>query len=151
LVLAKQLQSISLDLATLSRRVDQLEATQDRLRDNANVAKQFNASQEQMTSVIAKLSEQLNASQEQISRNNANAAEQLKANQEQLVSVLAQAQQDRQTISASTPPQQTAAPTPKPKPAPPSASAQTPVQARAHKPQPPAKPPAAGPLGFLLQ
>jgi methyl-accepting chemotaxis protein len=152
LLLAKQLQSISVDLATLSRRVDQLESTQDRLRDAANVANQFKASQEQMTGVIAKLSEQLNASQEQISRNNANVAEQLKASQEQLVSVLAQAQQDRQTISASTPPQQTAAPTPKPKPAPSPASPQTTVQARAHKPQPPSKPPAAaGPLGFLLQ
>jgi methyl-accepting chemotaxis protein len=155
LLLAKQLESVSLDLTTLSRRVEQLEATQDRLRDSTNVANQFKASQEQMTGVIAKLSEQLNASQEQISRNNASVAEQLKANQEQLVTVLAQTQQDRQTISAAaaTPPQQTAAPTPtpKPKPAPSPASPQTTVQARAHKPPPPSKPSAAGPLGFLLQ
>jgi hypothetical protein len=150
-LLTKQVQSISLDLATLTRRVEQLEATQDRLRDNANVTNQFKASQEQMTGVIAKLSEQLNASQEQISRNNANIAEQLKASQEQLVSVLAQAEQDRQKISASTPPPQTAAPAPRPRPAPSPASPQTTVQARAHKPQPPSKPPAAGPLGFLLQ
>jgi hypothetical protein len=151
LQLTKQLQSISLDLATLARRVDQLEATQDRLRDNANVANQFKASQEQMTGVIAKLSEQLNASQEQISRNNANVAEQLKASQEQLVSVLAQAEQDRQKVSTSTPPPQTAAPVPRPRPAPSPASPQTTVQARAQKPQPASTPPAARPLGFLFQ
>ena len=150
-LLTKQLQSISLDLATLARRVEQLEATQDRLLDNANVANQFKASQEQMTGVIAKLSEQLNASQEQISRNNASVAEQLKASQEKLVSVLAQAEQDRQKISASAPPPQTAAPAPKPRPAPSPASPQTTVQARAPKPQPPSKPQAAGPLGFLSQ
>lgn len=150
-VLTKQLQSISLDLATLVRRVDQLEASQDRLRDNANVANQFKASQEQMTAVIAKLSEQLNASQEQISRNNANVAEQLKTNQEQLVSVLAQAEQDRQKISVSTAPAQTVAPAPKPKPAPSPAPPQTSPQARVNKPQPPSKPPATSPLGFLLQ
>jgi hypothetical protein len=147
-LLTKQLQSISLDLATLARRVEQLEVTQDRLRDNANVANQLKASQEQMTGVIAKLSEQLNASQEQISRNNANVAEQLKASQEQLVSVLAQAEQDRQKISASTPPPQTAAPTGRSPPPP--ASPQTTVQARAQKPKLPSKPPAARPLGFLL-
>jgi methyl-accepting chemotaxis protein len=146
--LTKQLQSISLDLATLARRVEQLEATQDRLRDNANVANQFKASQEQMTGVIAKLSEQLNASQEQISRNNANVAEQLKASQEQLVSVLAQAEQDRQKIAASTPPPQTAAPARRP--APPPASPQTTVQARTQKPQRPSTPPAARPPGLWL-
>ena len=41
-LLTKQLQSISLDLATLGRRVEQLEATQDRLRDNANVKERKN-------------------------------------------------------------------------------------------------------------
>jgi hypothetical protein len=146
--LTKQTQSISLDLATLARRVEQIEATQDRLRDNANVADQFKASQEQLTGVIAKLSEQLNASQEQISRNNAEVAEQLKAGQEQLVRVVAQAEQDRQKIAASTPPPPTTAPAHKP--APPPASPQTAAQARAKKPQPPSKPPAARPLGFLL-
>ena len=141
-LLTKQLQSISLDLATLGRRVEQLEATQDRLRDNANV----------MTGAVAKLSEQLNPSQEQISRNNANVAEQLKGSQEQLISVAAQAEQDRQKISASTPPPQTAAPVPRPRPRPtPSpTSPQTTVQAQAHKPQPPSKPPVTGPLGFLV-
>jgi hypothetical protein len=147
LQLTKQTQSISLDLAALARRVEQIEAAQDRRRDNADVANQFKASQEQMTGVIAKLSEQLNASQEQISRNNAEVAEQLKANQEQLVRVLAQAEQDRQKISASTPPPPIAAPARKP--APPPASAQTTAQARAQKPKPPSKPAAAGPLGFL--
>jgi ABC-type transporter Mla subunit MlaD len=151
LQLMKQIQSMSLDLATLARRVDQLEATQDKLRDNANVANQFKASQEQMTGVIAKLSEQLNASQEQISRNNANVAEQLKASQEQLVSALAQADQAPQKILASTPPPQTAAPVPLPRPAPPPTSPQTTVQARAQKPQLPSKPAAARPLGFLFQ
>jgi hypothetical protein len=147
LQLTKQTQSISLDLATLARRVEQIEAAQDRLRDDANVANQFKASQEQMTGVIANLSEQLNASQEQISRNNAEVAEQLKASQEQLVRVLAQAEQDRQKIAASQPPPQTAAPARKP--APPPASPQTTAQARSQKPQPPSKPPAAHPLGFL--
>lgn len=147
LQLTKQTQSISLDLAALARRVEQIEAAQDRLRDDANVANQFKASQEQMTGVIAKLSEQLTASQEQISRNNAEVAEQLKASQEQLVRVLAQAEQDRQKMSASTPPPQRAAPARKP--APPPASAQTTAQARAKKPQPPPKPPAARPLGFF--
>jgi ABC-type transporter Mla subunit MlaD len=151
LQLMKQIQSMSLDLATLARRVDQLEATQDKLHDNANVANQFKASQEQMTGVIAKLSEQLNASQEQISRNNANVAEQLKASQEQLVSALAQADQAPQKILASTPPPQTAAPVPLPRPAPPPTSPQTTVQARAQKPQLPPKPAAARPLGFLFQ
>lgn len=146
-LLTKQLQSILLDLATLARRVDQIEATQDRLRDSANVANQFKASQEQMTGVIAKLSEQFNASQEQISRNNANVVEQFKASQEQLISVLAQAEQDRQKILSSTPPPQTAAPAPRPASP---ASPQTTVQARAHKPQRPSTPPAARPLGFLL-
>jgi septal ring factor EnvC (AmiA/AmiB activator) len=147
LQLTKQTQSISLDLATLARRVEQIEATQDRLRDDANVANQFKASQEQMTGVIAKLSEQLNASQEQISRNNAEVAEQLKASQEQLVRVLAQAEQDRQKIAASQPPPPSAAPARRP--APPPASPQTAAQARAQKPQPPSKPPSASPLGFL--
>jgi hypothetical protein len=156
LQLMKQMQSMSLDLATLARKVDQLEATQDRLRGNADVANQLKASQEQMTGVIAKLSEQLNASQEQISRNNASVAEQLKAGQEQLVSALAQAEQARQKIPASAPPPQTAAaavPTPKPtpKPAPPPASPPTAVQARTQKPQPASTPPAARPLGFLFQ
>jgi hypothetical protein len=148
LQLTKQTQSISLDLATLARRVEQIEAAQDRLRDNANVADQFKASQEQLTGVIARLSEQLNASQEQISRNNAEVAEQLKAGQEQLVRVVAQTEQDRQKIAASTPPPPTAAPAHKP--APPPASPQTTAQARAQKPKPPSKPPAARPLGFLL-
>jgi methyl-accepting chemotaxis protein len=150
-LLTKQLQSMSLDLAALVRRVEHLEATQDRLRDNANVANQFKTSQEQMTGVIAKLSEQLNASQEQISRNNANVAEQLKTSQEQLVSVLAQAEQDRQKISASTPPPQTAAPVPMPRPTPSPTSPQNTVQARAQKPQRTSPPPAASPPGFLFQ
>jgi len=148
LQLTKQTQSISLDLAALARRVEQIEAAQDRLRDNADVANQFKASQEQMTGVIARLSEQLNTSQEQISRNNAEVAEQLKASQEQLVRVLAQAEQDRQKIAASAPRPPTAAPARRP--APPPASAQTTAQARAQKPKPPSKPPAARPLGFLL-
>jgi hypothetical protein len=156
LQLTNQLQSISLDLAKLARRVDQLEATQDRLRDNENVASQFKASQEQMTGVIAKLSEQLNASQEQISRNNANVAEQLKASQEQLVRVFAQAEQDRQKIPASTPQISASAPPPPAaapahKPAPPPASPQTTVQPRTPKPQPASTTPAARPLGFLFQ
>jgi hypothetical protein len=151
LQLMKQIHSMSLDLATLARRVDQLEATQDRLRDNADLANQFKTSQEHMTGVIAKLSEQLNASQEQISRNNANVAEQLKASQEQLVSALTQAEQAPQKIPASTPPPQTAAPVPMPRPAPPLTSPQTTAQARAQKPQLPTKPAAARPLGFLFQ
>ena len=134
--LTQQLQSMARDLATLAQGIERLKASQDQLvRDNANAADQFKASQEQITGAVAKVSQQLKESQEAIARNNANFAEQLKVSQEQSVSILAKLSEQglRPKISSPAPPGPTA--NPKPKPAPTLSSPQATTKPQAGKPQ----------------
>ena len=86
------LQSMSRDLASMGKEIEQLKADRELVaRDNANLSEQFKASQEQLTRAVARLSEQLKASQEQAVRDNANVAEQIKGIQEQLTGVISRA------------------------------------------------------------
>src|SRR3984885_7484567 len=134
--LTQQLQSMARDLATLAQGIERLKASQDQqVRDNANAADQFRASQEQITGAVAKVSQQLKESQEEIARNNANFAEQLKVSQDQSVSILAKfSEQDlRPKISSPTPPRPTA--NPQRKPTPTLSSPQATTKPHAGKPQ----------------
>jgi hypothetical protein len=91
--LTLQLQSMTRDLATLAQGIERLKASQDQLvRDNANAADQFKASQEQM-SALAQGIERLKASQDQLVRDDANAADQFKASQEQITGAVAEVSQ----------------------------------------------------------
>ena len=80
------LQSMSRDLASMGKEIEQLKADRELMaRDSAKLNEQFRASHEQPTRAVAQLSEQLKASQDQAARDNANVAEQIKGIQDQLV------------------------------------------------------------------
>ena len=90
---------------------EQLKASQEQMaRDNAAVAEQLKASQEQMARLIAK------AWQEQMVRDNAAVAEQFKASQEQMARLIAKASEQNLRPKTSAPPRPIATPTRKPVP-----------------------------------
>lgn len=84
----QQLQRLTDDIANVEQRIEQLEASQDRIiRGDAEVAEQFKSSREQMSRDATKVAEQLNAVLAEIAGRDATIVEQLKATQEQLAEV----------------------------------------------------------------
>lgn len=145
------LQSISRDLASVGKDIEQLKASRELLaRDNANLSQQLKASQEQMARVVAGLSEQLKANQEQGARDSANVAEQVKAIQDQLVRVVSQVSEPKKPpkIAATSPQQPSLTPGPKilaarkPTPIAPPALAAAKPKAERPKVSPTSRPPA---------
>ncbi|WP_334404989.1 hypothetical protein [Bradyrhizobium sp. AZCC 2289] len=136
------LQSISRDLTSVGKEIEQLKASRELMgRDNANLSEQLKASQEQLNRGVSRLSEQLKTSQEQVARDNANVAEQIKGIQDQLARVISQAsEQNASPKIAATPPR---LPPPPPRPAVPAArkpvstvsSAPAAAQPKAEKPK----------------
>ncbi|MBR1210307.1 hypothetical protein [Bradyrhizobium sp. JYMT SZCCT0180] len=141
------LQSMSRDLASMGKEIEQLKADREQMaRDNAKLNEQFRASHEQLTRAVAQLSEQLKASQEQAVRDNASVAVQIKGIQEQLTGVISRAsEQSAPPRIAATPPRPTP---PSPRPAAPAvrqpastpSSPQANAQPRAERPRLPATP-----------
>ena len=136
------LQSISRDLISVGKEIEQLKAGSDLMaRDNANLSEQLKASQEQLTRTVARLSEQLKASQEQVIRDNANVAEQMRGIQQQLTSVMSRvSEQNAPPKIAAAPPRPTL-PSPRPavsaarQPGPILSTAQPAAQPKAEKPK----------------
>jgi len=124
--LTSLLQSISGDLASARKEIEQLKAGRELIaRENANLTEQLKASQEQLTRSVARLSEQIKASQEQVARDNANAAEQIKGIQDQLARVVLQAaEQNAPPKIAATVPRR---PLPPPRPAAPAGGKPMPI------------------------
>jgi hypothetical protein len=82
------------DLNSAGKEIEKLKANREQTsRDNANLDEQ--ASQEQLTRVVARLSEQLKTGQEQAARDNATVAEQIKGIQDQLARVISQASEQK--------------------------------------------------------
>ncbi len=122
--LTSLLQSISRDLASARKEIDQLKTGREVMaRDNTNLSEQLKASQDQLTRTVARLSDQLKASQELATHDNAIASEQIKTIQDQLI-----------RLEHNTPPRIVAAP-----PRPPAPAARKPVPA-ASSPQAAATP-----------
>jgi len=123
------LQSISRDLTSVGKEIEQLKAGRELMvRDNASLSEQLKASQEQLTRGVAGLAERLHASQEQGARDSANLAEQIRTMRDQLARINAQAagEQNAPPNIAAAPPRPTppaAPPARKPAPMPPSPQA----------------------------
>ena len=137
------LQSMSRDLASMGKEIEQLKADRELMaRDNAKLNEQFRASHEQLTRVVAQLSEQLKASQEQAVRDNASVAGQIKGIQEQLTSVISRASEQHAPPKIAAIPPRAIPPSPRPaspavrQPLPTLSSPQATAQPRAEKPKP---------------
>ena len=140
--LAPLLQSISRDLTSVGKEIEQLKLGRELIaRDNATLSEQLKASQEQLTRVVARLSDELKASQEVVARNNANVAEQIKAIQDHLARINSQASEQNTPPKIATtaprlplPPPRPAAPTAR-KPMPTLVSAPAAAKPKAEKPK----------------
>ncbi|WFU22270.1 hypothetical protein QA649_29860 [Bradyrhizobium sp. CB1717] len=134
------LQSMSRDLASLKKEIEQLKLGRDQLvRDSASLGEQLKTSQDQLGRAVAKLSDQVKAGQELAGRDNANAAEQIKAVRDQLIRL-----EQNAAPKKLTPPPRTTAPV-APKPAPAASSPQAAAQPAAVKPKPAPTAPASAP------
>ncbi len=136
------LQSISRDLTSVGKEIEQLKAGRELMaRDDANLSEQLKASQEQLTRGVARLSEQFKTSQEQVARDNANVAEQIKGIQDQLARVISQASEQNPPPKIAATPPRLPAPPPRPavpavrKPVPTVSSAPAAAQPKAEKPK----------------
>jgi hypothetical protein len=88
--LTQWIQTIGRELASLEQGIEQLKASQANLaRDNAELARQLNETQDQMGRHEAVFAGTLNAAQE-MARDNVNTAQQLKASQEQITGIAEQ-------------------------------------------------------------
>ncbi|MHC2620487.1 cell division protein FtsB [Bradyrhizobium huanghuaihaiense] len=135
------LQSMSRDLASLKKEIEQLKLGRDQLvRDSASLGEQLKTSQDQLARAVARLSDQVKAGQELAERDNANAAEQIKAVRDQLIRL----EQNAAPKKLTPPPPRTTAPA-APKPAPAASSPQAAAQPAAVKPKPAPTAPASAP------
>lgn len=126
------LQSMSRDIASLKKEIEQLKLNRDQsIRDNASLGEQLKASQDQVSRAVARLSDQVKAGQELAERDNASAVEQIKAVRDQLTRLEQAAAAKRVT-----PPPRLAAPA-APGPAAAASSPQAAAQPAAAKPKPP--------------
>jgi hypothetical protein len=136
--LASLLQSISRDLASARKEIEQLKTGRDTMaRDNANLSEQRKASQEQLIRTVARLSDQLKASQELATRDNAVAADQIRTVQDQLIRLEHNA--PRRIVAAPPRPAPAASPPATPgasRPVPTPTSAQATTQPKPEKPKP---------------
>jgi hypothetical protein len=97
--LAESIQMIARELANVEQGIDQLKTGQTQMvRDNTEIAEQLKATQE-MARHNADLAEDLKAAQAQMARDNANFAEQLKVSQEQMANIAAQLKGSQEQIA----------------------------------------------------
>jgi uncharacterized phage infection (PIP) family protein YhgE len=94
----QQFQSIMRELANMERAIDQLKNEQSQMvRENADLAEQLKATHE-IARRNAELSEDLKATQAQMARDNGKIADQLKANQDSMATISEQLKQSEEHV-----------------------------------------------------